>query len=370
MKLLFFIHALSGGGAERVTTNLANHWADRGWDVTIVTLAPERLDAYPLHSNVHRISLNLAIDSANTFAGLANNLQRVFSLNRVIQKCRPDIAIGMMATTNVLLALASLGLRTVKVVVSERTHPPSYPLGKIWEILRRYSYGHVAGVVALTQKSASWLREHTQARRILVIPNAATLPLPRHLPLVDPSKFCHLGRHIVLAVGRLAPEKGMDTLIDAFSYVAQEHSEWDLVILGEGPDSDDLREQVVSHKLGSRVTFVGRVGNVGDWYRHADIFVLSSRFEGFPNALIEAMSYGVCSVSFDCDTGPSDIIRHEVDGLLVAPGDTHQLSVAMDRLMRDFNLRQQLASKAVEVLDKYSFVQVIKRWEMLFEEIN
>ena len=369
MKLLFFIHALSGGGAERVTTSLANHWADKGWDITIVTLAHESLDVYPLHPCVKRISLNLAKDSANVFAGLVNNLRRVLALNRVMRKCKPDVAIGMMSTTNVILALASQGLRKVKVVVSERTHPPSNPLGNTWETLRRFSYGHVAAVVALTQKSASWLNESTHARRVLVIPNAATYPLPRHPPLVDPATVLHSGRHILLAMGRLVPEKGLDTLIDAFSRVAKDYPDWNLVIVGEGPDSDALHEQVVSRELGSRVIFSDRVGNVGDWYDRADLFVLSSRFEGFPNALVEAMAYGVCSVSFDCDTGPADIIRHEVDGLLIAPGDANQLSVAMARLMGDSNLRRQFASRAVEVRERYSLARVVTKWEMLFEEI-
>ena len=351
-----------------MTTSLANHWVEKGWDITIVTLASERLDVYPLHPKVKRISLNLAMDSANAFAALGNNLRRVFALNRAIRKCKPDVAVGMMSTSNVLLALASWGLRNMKVVVSERTHPPSYPLGRVWEILRRVGYGSVAAVVAQTQKSASWLNDHTRARRVLVIPNAVTYPLPRHSPLVDPAIWCHAGRRILLAVGRLVPEKGFDTLVDAFSLVSKDYPDWDLVIVGEGPGCRALQAQAASRQLGSRVIFAGRVGNVGDWYERADIFVLSSRFEGFPNSLIEALAYGVCAVSFDCDAGPADIIRHEVDGLLIAPGDADQLSAAMARLMGDSILRGQFSSRAIEVRERFALAQVVEKWEMLFKE--
>ena len=134
---------------------------------------------------------------------------------------------------------------------------------------------------------------------------------------MKPDSVCRPGRKVLLAVGRLEVEKGFDWLIDAFSALATKYPEWDLVILGEGSLRATLEKQVQTSGLARRVFLPGRVGNVGDWYERANLYVMSSRFEGFGNTLGEAMAYGLPAVSFDCETGPRNIIRHETDGLLV-----------------------------------------------------
>ena len=113
----------------------------------------------------------------------------------------------------------------------------------------------------------------------------------------------------------------------------------------------------------------GRAGTGGEWYERADLYVMSSRFEGYPNTLAEAMAHGLAAVSFDCDTGPRDIIRHEVDGLLVPPGDVAALTAALDRLMDDATLRQQFAERAVDARRRFSMERIAGTWEDLFKEI-
>ena len=137
MRLLFFIHSLSGGGAERVTVNLANHWAAKGWQITIVTLAPLSLDFYKLDPAVERIALELAGESRNVLAGLWKNVQRVRALRQVLRQVQPDIALAVMSTANVILALATRGLANLCAIGAERTHPPQFPLGAQWEALRK-----------------------------------------------------------------------------------------------------------------------------------------------------------------------------------------------------------------------------------------
>src|ERR1700730_9477923 len=133
MRLLFFIYSLSSGGAERVTVNLANHWAKKGWNITIVTIAPATADFYRLDPAVHRIALEMAGESGNAAVALGQNLRRVAALRRVLNNARPDIALGMMTTANVVLALASWGLPQVHAIGAEHTHPPQLPLGTVWE---------------------------------------------------------------------------------------------------------------------------------------------------------------------------------------------------------------------------------------------
>lgn len=368
MKLLFFIHSLDGGGAERVTANLANYWADNGWNIIIVTLAPLSLSSYPLNSTVEHISLGLAGDSQNQLLGLFQNVRRIWALRRVLRQRRPQIALSMMTTANVVLALSACGTG-VRSVGSERIHPPQNPLGWAWERLRRSFYGRLDAMTALTSESARWLERETSASLVTVIPNAVTWPLPVSEPEVDPMSVCYPSREVLLAVGRLEPQKGFEQLLSAFAAVAQKHLNWDLVILGEGTLRRKLEAQIRRDGLERRVWLPGRAGNMKAWYDHADLYVLSSRFEGFPNSLSEAMSHGLAAISFDCDTGPRDIIRHGIDGLLVPPGDVPGLISALDRLMGDAEMRERFASRAAEILERFSMRRISGIWQQLFERL-
>ena len=369
MNLLIFISSMNAGGAERVAANLANHWAGKGWNVTVVTVYSAKLDFYELHPAVRRIPLNLASDSENPPAAVVNNLRRIGALRRVLRAVQPDIALALMGAANILLAPAATGLRGIATVGSERTHPPQYPLGTAWETLRTHLYGRLTALTALTQESSAWLRRHTRARKIVVIPNAATFPLPEREPYLEPLDIPQ-GMRMLLAVGRLSEEKCFDLLIATFQRLAEEFPDWMLVILGEGPDRAALEQQVQSTGLVDRIRLPGRAGNVGRWYNAADLYVMSSRFEGFPNTLVEALAHGLPAVSFDCDTGPRDIVRHGVDGLLVPAGDTNALEGALHGMMADRSLRHRFAQRAVEARERFSIEKIAAMWEALFEELR
>ena len=367
MKLVIVIHSLSTGGAERVTVNLANYWAEQGWDIVIVTMVNVDEDFYSLHSNIRRVALQLASDSTGLFSAIKHNVERIRAIRAVLSSEKPDIALGMMTTASCLLSIASVGA-DVPGIGSERIYPPHLQLGRAWEWLRRTSYSRLASVVAQTEKSARWLREQTTAVDIRVIPNPVVYPLIRFEPLVAPSMFCDVNseRHILLAVGRLSPQKGYSSLISVFSMLAARFSNWCLVIVGEGGDRCDLERQVIELGLEKRVFFPGAVGNIGDWYEAADLYVMTSHFEGFPNTLIEAMAHGLPVISVDCDTGPRDIIRHEVDGLLVPDGNLCALANALSTLMADKNLRRKYGERAVEARERFSIEKIAGMWEALF----
>jgi glycosyltransferase involved in cell wall biosynthesis len=368
-RLVIFIHSMGGGGAERVTANLANYWAGKGWEITVVTLAPCSLDFYELHPAVKRVSLDLAGESVGVLNGLWNSLRRIIALRCALREIQPDVALAMMTTSNVLLALAAFRLR-IHTVGSEHVHPPQYLLSPMWEYLRRRTYGWLHAVTALTSESASWLRAHTRVRRVSVIPNAAPWPLPVQEPKVSPESVCPYGRKVLLGVGRLESQKGFDLLLNAFAVLAQKHHSWDIVILGEGSLRTAIEQQAKTSGLEQRVFLPGRTGNMGEWYERADLYVMSSRFEGFGNTLAEALAHGVPAVSFDCDTGPRDIIHHEATGLLVPHGDVAGLAAALDRLMSDSDLRRRFAERTVEARGRFSVERIAGMWEELFEEIN
>lgn len=357
---------MGGGGAERVTANLVNYWANKGWDITIVTLASQSVDSYELNPTVKRIALEMDGDSSNALIGLIQNMRRIFAVRRVLRQIQPDVALAMLTTANILLAFASWRMTKIRTVGSERTHPPQYPLNVAWQWLRKYSYGHLNAMVALTNEGADWIKKNTSANRVVVIPNPVNWPLANQLPHLDVKKVYRAQRYILLAVGRLSDEKQFSLLINCFQSLAERYSDWDLVILGEGPLRPVLEAQVQVADLANRVFLPGRVGNVGEWYEHADLYVMSSRFEGFPNTLAEALAYGLPAVSFDCDTGPRDLIRHKVDGLLVLPNKVDGLADALDLLMGDPTLRQRFAVRAVDVRERYATEQVLDQWVNLF----
>ena len=370
MKILIFINSLAGGGAERVAATLGNHWARKDWDVTIVTLAPESEDFYFLDPTIRRISLDLSGSSNNVLDALLQNVLRVMALRRAIKQLRPNVVLSMMSTPNVLLAFASRGIANLCAVGSEHCYPPHAPLGTVWNTLRSRMYGRLSAVVALTQECAEWIKIHSSATRVPVIPNAAFWPLPDSLPKIAPSSLCCQERKILLAVGRLNIVKNFEMLIDVFSRLAGKYPDWDLVILGEGPERQVLEARIRDTTLGARIFVPGIAGNVGEWFARADLYVMSSRSEGFPNALAEALAHGLPAVSFDCDTGPRDIIRHEVDGLLVPAGNASGLMNGLDRIMGDRHLRKQLASRAHDARERFSIDKIAGMWEDLFGELS
>lgn len=368
MKVLFLIHSLALGGAERVTANLANYWAEKGWHVIVATLSTNENDFYTLHPKIERIPLGVARESRNSVSAIANNMRSLRMVRRVLKEKRPEVAIGMMTTANIFLGLTGWRL-PVSCFGSERTHPPMVPLGAMWECLRAVSYKKLDAVISLTELSAEWLRRHTSAQYVAVIGNPILWPLPMAQPVRNCGEWIHSKRHALLAAGRLVKEKGFDLLLQAFFRIAPDLPDWDLLIVGEGPQRVGLESQVQKLGLSDRVKMPGQVGNMSDWYDAADIFVMSSRFEGFPNAMGEAMSYGLPAVSFDCPTGPSDIIRNEVDGLLVPHMEVNALAKALARLMRDENLRARMSCRAVEVRERFAVERIAGRWEKLFGEL-
>jgi len=363
MRVMIVLHSLRAGGAERVAANLANAWADRGWHVALVTIASRKLDAYDLHSSVKRIALDSASHSEGFLSAIAANLRRVHRLRVAIRGYQPNVVVALTTTAAVLSSLATRGIGC-RLVVSERVHPPSLSIPAPWFWLRRITYPWATRVVMQASEGLAWLNTHIPGAKGLVIPNPVIFPMPCGEPVVLPEQVLRPERRLLLAVGRLDNQKGFDLLVNSFASIANRYPTWDLVIVGEGPERTRLENQVREHALGERVALPGRIGNIGDWYGHAELYVMSSRFEGFPNTLLEAMAHGRAAVSYDCDTGPRDIVRHEVNGLLVRPvGDVSALSNGLDRLMGNEALRRRMGAKAQDVRERFAMKRILGMWD-------
>jgi len=238
------------------------------------------------------------------------------------------------------------------------------PLGPLLERLRRLTYPWATGVVLQTRQGCRWLAECCPGAAGYVIANPVVYPLPDGRPAVSPAALLDESRQVLLAVGRLGTEKGFYNLLDAFASLAGRFPQWDLVILGEGEERGGLEAQRHALGLDGRVYLPGRVGNVGDWYHRADLYVMSSRFEGFPNTLLEALAHGLPVVSMDCDTGPKDIIRHGTDGLLIDPQSGAGGWLCHPSIYSTLEpARRRMAKAAVAVRDRFSMQRIGALWD-------
>ena len=357
--LTFVISGLSGGGAERVCCNLANRFSEHGHQCHVVTLAEVTPDDYELNEAVLRTGLGVRRASGSALQSIFGLYRRIKSLRRVIAADDSDTVVSFMDRTNVLVLVATLGLRS-RVVVSERNYPPALPPGRFWSALRFLLYRVADSVVVQTEQGADWIRQHTLAQHVVSIPNWIEWPLPRREPIVSLPQGLD-GQTVILAVGRDAPQKGFERLLHCYSRVSVNYPEARLVIIGPGEQS---ALKPLSQKLGieETVLFPGVMGNVGDWYSRADVFVLSSHFEGFPNVLLEAMAAGCACVAFDIDTGPADIIEHGVNGLLVADDDEADMIRQLEQLLKQKTLRQSLSAHATTVTSQFSVERVFSLW--------
>ncbi|SER75310.1 Glycosyltransferase involved in cell wall bisynthesis [Vreelandella subterranea] len=367
MNVLFFIGSLTGGGAERVTVGLANYLVRNGHRASLVTMHDSDRDFYIPNNAVNRVCLDLASENRGLAKFIAN-WKRLRALRHVIRAEQPEVVVGMTPTATILCILACFGIGT-RVVGSERNYPGRKPIGTSWSLLRRLFYRFADAHVAQTREGADWIIRHAAARNVAVIPNAVAWPIPNYHPLVDSTSFVSSERRIVLAVGSKSEQKGFDLLLEAFIRIAPDHPDWDLAIVGLASTRDEntgargkLQLQAEKKGMSERVHFPGLVGNVGDWYERADLFVLSSRYEGFPNVLLEAMATGCACLAFDCDTGPRDLIENEVNGVLVHPESLDCLSVEMNRLITNEKLRATLGGNAVKVRSEFSQDRIMSEW--------
>jgi len=372
-RFTLVISSLQAGGAERVLSRMANYWAARGHDVEIVSLdLPGSVPFYPLHRDVRIRELGLLRDSRHKLDAVWSSLGRVRQVRRAITRHRPDAVISFVDQVNVVTLLATRGLG-IPVIVSERVDPAQVTLPAPWPRLRLWTYPWARQVVVQTRQAAAYFHDPRIRTTVIGNPIAPAPATDRSgLPAAsaggdDDGEDGGDGVAWITAIGRLTPQKGFDLLLRAFAEIAAAHPRWSLRIIGEGNERQALVEQARTLGLADRVQFTGRVADVFPLLAAADLFVLSSRFEGFPNALGEAMAAGLPVIAFDCPSGPADLIRHEVDGLLAPPEDVAALARAMDRLIANPAERAALAARAIDVVDRFSEAAIMERWEALLE---
>ncbi len=368
-RILFLVSSMNSGGAERVAANLANAWVERGYQVTLVITYSKRGECfYALSDKIELCYLSDVAGNSYQFSPFVQ-FRRFLALRHLIKTIQPDVVLSFLTNVNVATILAAWG-SGYAVIVSERIYPPMESVGWFYNLLRVLTYPYAASVVVQTKVGMQWIIENIRGAQSTVIPNPVPYPLSVFEPKLAPQTLLANGRKLLLGVGRLVDQKRFDCCLLSFATLAKRYADWDLVILGEGPLRGALESQIEALGLESRVYLPGGVGNVGDWYARADLYVMSSSFEGFPNTLVEAMAHGCTAVSYDCNTGPRDIIRDGEDGMLVNPvGDVAALTSALDQLMGDDERRERMAQKAIDVRERFSVESVLAMWDDVFSKV-
>lgn len=372
-KVIFFIPSLEGGGAERVMVDLLRH-IDR------TRIEPLLILLYPLEGSPYCRDLpgNIRIRTILRRSGRpAEKLRQFISFVRAVLQERPQLIVSTLTHANILAILAGLIARVPVIpcehnMISEiiRTDGFGRTFGMLAAPLVKALYRRCCRVVAVSEGIKDDLtgRFHIPPEIVEVITNPLDLERIESSSSLPPGQpFFDGNAPVLLAAGRLVYQKGFDVLLRAFQSV-REHEEARLIIMGDGEERRSLEQLAVELGIAQSVSFCGFQQNPYAFMKKADLFVLSSRFEGFPVVLLEALACGLPVVATDCRSGPFEILEGGKYGALVPAGDPETLSREIARLLNDRELRRRLSDAARDRSRDFSAKKVAARYAGLIGE--
>lgn len=359
MRVLICVHNLSNGGAERVAVLWANGFARRGYDVHVVTAEKDAPVDYELATGVTN---HLIYSEGNP---LKRYFAKVWQLRNLLKEIKPDVAISVLPPFNLWLLITTIGLG-VPVINTEHDsfeRPQSAPMPLRAKFNKFFLNNFFRGVTLLT--SADKEIYGRNKKNVFVHPN----------PLVfNPIDFEPKRKKVILAAGRLNDwfSKGFDLLIAAWGKIATQFPDWDLCIAGNGEQTDieKLESFITEANLNGRVKLLGFHQDIIRLYQESEIFVLSSRYEGFGLVLIEAMSQGCACIACDYKGRQKEILKDETMGLYCPTEDIDALSSCLRKMIENDALRISIRKNSVERSKCYSVENIVNRWEEIFRSLQ
>lgn len=360
MRILVSYRAIDGiaGGVERMSIALMNHWVGeaQGHEVQFLTLDPKNASAfYPMDGRIiwHR----LGIGDARRKAGWKTRLHRAWAARKIIRRFSPHLILAFQDGAFFAMKAYSLGLG-VPIILAERIAPGHFDHIRAGRYRALFFRLYALADKILVQ-CPSYKNEYPAFLRpkIEIIPNFIAPSDRRARP-----DAVGVAEKILLCVGRIGYQKNQDLLVAAFEALSVRHPDWTLILAGGG-----ALQSPCAHP---RIKLLGPVRNVSDLYASAHLFCLPSRWEGFPNALAEAMAHGLPSVGFSGCGGVRDLIAHGETGLLAAGnGHLENLKAALDRLMGDPVLRETMGAQALEKIGAYRPEAILPLWDKVFQDV-
>lgn len=337
LKIVITMSYLSTGGAERVAVNYAN-WLVDNTNAKVFFILFNCCDTfYELNEKVNVIILEDKINLNNNF--FKRVIKRFKCYKNVLNDIKPDVIFTMFSKT-AFYSLISKN-KNMLLISSERCNIKKISILK--RIFNMLISMKCDGFIFQTKRMQSLYSKYVQKKSI-VIPNAISIP-----------KKSNVDReHLIVSMGRLVDQKGFDTLIEAFSLFSKNYLNYKLYIIGDGINKKELQSLINKLHLENKVYLLGNKSNPFEYLYKAEMFVLSSRYEGMPNALMEAMACGVPCIATDCETGPRELINNYENGILVDVDDILSISQKMTELASDNKLRRNLANNAKKILETNS----------------
>jgi glycosyltransferase involved in cell wall biosynthesis len=349
----------SGGGTEKITIALANRLSIDGYNVFIISLTMEQKLFFDIDKNIRLYSL---------FKRQKNYVIRFPQIIYMLEKKVKENKIDILINVDVILALFSLPLKifnkNLKIISWEHFNYQTN-LG-----ITRRDYARV-----LSKKYANVIITLTEQDRNFYIDNGKSkIPVVSIANFLDniPHTASALNNKTVIAVGRFSYQKGFDILIDVWKCVKsnKDSTDWILKIIGNGEDKEKIRKKIKELDLMSSIEIIDATKNIYDYYLSSSIYVMTSRFEGFPMVLLEAKSYGLPIVSFDCLTGPRELIKNGYDGYIIPFGNIQLMANKILNLMSDESKRIDMGKNAKKIVNNYSVNHIILKWKKLFNDLN
>lgn len=347
--ILFYISTIRGGGAARVMVNLANDFCHHGKRVYLVTNFQDEHE-YQLCEGVTRLSLE---KEENSNGILGKNLLRIQLLRRVIREIKPNTVVSFMDENNIRLILASLFIGC-RVIISVRNDPKVKYRGLGVKFAVRCLYWLPNRVVFQTEEAKNWF-QHSIKKKSVIIQNQINQQF-YITPKVDDAYY--------VAIGRLSKQKNYPLLIDGFHDFLEYQPKAVLRIYGNGELKDELMRYIEAKGCTNSIYLMGQTDKVPDVLARAKCYILTSNYEGMPNALLEAMAVGLPVISTDCPCGgPAATIENKINGLLFPVGNKDELVKLLIRIEDSAELRAHLSSEAKRKAEHFAPDVVFKEWE-------
>lgn len=343
-KVALIVPSLGRGGLERVMTLIANYAAEKGLLVLVVCLANKDV-AFRLHENVCVIAPKIPY-----MGGVRGKLRTFAFLLKTLHDEAPDACLSFSEAFNPVSILAAK-ISRCRIVVSDRSSPEKTFRWGV-DVIRRLTYRFADGMISQTNYAREMAQEKKYNKNIRVIPN----PLRE----IEDAYEKQFGKTVVTA-GRLVSSKNFSHLIDLF-LAADVNEEWELVILGDGPERGSLQQKIKDCNVEGRVRLEGAVMDVDFFFSKASIFAFSSRSEGFPNALHEAVAFPLAAISYDCPAGPADIIKDGFNGFLVTMYDEKSFVKYLKLMMESPGLRMKFTKDYTDYRKCYSADKVCEQY--------
>lgn len=357
-RIIFIIDSLTSGGAERVMSILANDFAQHAYDITILSKSHSPA-FYHLNSKVKLVYPKTVINYRNKLTTIITRFNLYFEIFKFLKKGKPDLVIPFSTTTNGVIIILCKMLKMSVIASEHNNFKLNLNALSNWYI-KRYIYPCATMLTVLTERDKNEYYSKFM-RNVIVMPNPLSLEPIKKIDLFLRDK-------VILAVANVSrwEQKGLDKLLEIFSEIAIKYPDWKLKIAGGG-NKDYLNELIENFNLNSKVSLPGEVRDIKTLMQKSSIFAMTSRWEGLPMVLIEAMSQGMACIAFDCFTGPGDVITNGFDGILVEDQMNDHFIKRLSDLIENQELRSSLGTNAIKTSKRYLPEKIVKRWYTLIE---